>query len=151
MRVRPAPALLLLTGLLLALVPGCTGDEEPTPKKDGSPPLSYFPTHEGGGGPDAAVEGTLVVRENCLLLVGGDGREYLVLWPDLLHLEVGGGRAQIVDEDGTVVATEGDRIGMGGGVTVPEVFVEQTGAPPPPCGDKLLYGAMPIKRLEAGS
>lgn len=80
-------------------------------------------------------------------MVTDEGVEELVLWPDILRAEVADGKVQIVDEDGTLVAVEGDRIFVPGGSSVPGVFEDHTGAPPRRCGNSLWYAAMPIERV----
>ena len=124
------------------------GGPSPTARAEtaGPQPALYFPTHPGGGGPSTFLEGTLLVRDGCLLVQTDEGVEELVLWPDVVRAEVEGGKVQIVADDGSILAAEGDRISMEGAHTVPEIFVEHTGAPPRECGDSLWYAGMPIER-----
>ena len=138
---------MLLIGLVLALVPGCTGDEEPTPRQDGSP-LSYFPTHRGDGDPGFRIEGALLRRGGCLLVADvHSGLDYLVAWPEGLHIDLLDGAARIEDRRGAVVVAEGEYVRMSGTATGAAGFEQSAGAPPRACGDGLWLGARPIERV----
>jgi len=111
-------------------------------------PTPYFPTHPGVGGPDVGLQGVLAVRDDCVVIASDAGVDILVLWPEVVGIEVENGVIQLVDEDGRVIASEGDRVSMGGGEAQPQVFREYAGRPPPACPDELWWGGLPIERLE---
>lgn len=82
-----------------------------------APPGVFFPTAEGGGRPDALLDGTLVEKRGCLFVRHRPrGRLALVLWHEDNSIRRGpDGTLEIVDPDGAAVARVGDRLSLGGG------------------------------------
>ena len=94
------------------------------------------------------LQGVLAVRDNCVVIEGDAGVDILVLWPDVVGIEIENGVVRLVDEDGRVIASEGDRLSINGGEAQPQAFREYAGEPPPACPDELWWGGLPIERLE---
>ena len=63
----------------------------------------------------AAGIGELVLDGNCLLLGGGDGHGYTIIWPAGFSPHVEEGVVQIRNGAGRTIAKVGDRIASGGG------------------------------------
>ena len=75
----------------------------------------FFPTvRRLDAYPDALLTSQLVERSGCL--VGGGKGGSVLLWPDGYTAKTGpDGRTQVLDENGTVVATVGEPLMLGGG------------------------------------
>jgi hypothetical protein len=100
----------LALGLLLA---ACSDAPSSTERE------LFFPTRPGpgSGGDDALYRGSLVVRDGCVL-IGGPGDYALPIWWEGFTAERDEtGRVVVRDSEGTVVATEGEIVEMGGGYT----------------------------------
>ena len=63
----------------------------------------------------AAGIGELVLEGNCLLLGGGDGHGYTIIWPAGFTPHVEQGVVQVRNGAGRTIAKVGDRIASGGG------------------------------------
>jgi hypothetical protein len=76
----------------------------------------FFPTiPRQDAYPAALLVGPLAERSGCLV-VGEKGFNGLLLWPDGYTARTGqDGRTQVLDEKGTVVATVGEKMSLGGG------------------------------------
>jgi hypothetical protein len=99
--------------LLAVAATACAADES------SAPPRIFFPTAPiGDAYPAALMAGVLEVRSGCIF-VAADGDRWLLLWPDGYTAQLVDGGLEILDEDGRVVATEGERLRVGGGETNP--------------------------------
>jgi hypothetical protein len=79
------------------------------------PPGVFFPTVPiGDAYPAAQFRGVLEVTEGCLFMTDGSER-WLALWPEGYRVERTDGSIEIRDRSGTVIATEGERLLLGGG------------------------------------
>jgi hypothetical protein len=80
----------------------------------------YFPrqrpTEEPRGVPEALAEGELILADGCLRLRQDSSDPGLVpIWPLGFTPRAGDNRIQVLDEEGRVVATVGERMEIGGG------------------------------------
>jgi hypothetical protein len=100
--------------LLLALsMLACATDEPAAP--DGI----FFPTVPiGEAYPAGEIEGVLEVESGCLFVARPEDR-WLILWPEGFTAWAIAGRIEVLDEEGDLVAREGDRMRLGGGETNP--------------------------------
>jgi hypothetical protein len=72
--------------------------------------------------PTALAEGVLVPNGHELVLRATTGETNAIAWPSGYRVREESGRLVLADRFGTVKAREGDRIGVGGGVGVDDVF-----------------------------
>jgi hypothetical protein len=72
--------------------------------------------------PTALAEGVLVADGENLVLRAATGETNAIAWPSGYSVRQENGRLVLTDRFGTVKAREGDRIGVGGGVGVDDVF-----------------------------
>jgi hypothetical protein len=75
----------------------------------------FFPTvPRQDAYPTALLSAQLVERSGCLVTSGKGS--VLLLWPDGYTARIGqDGRTQVLDENGTVVGTVGEKVTLGGG------------------------------------
>ena len=127
MRVRLA-ALVLCFVVFTPLV-GCSHTEPSAP--DGL----FFPTvRRLDAYPAALLVGPLAERSGCLV-VGEKGFNGLLLWPDGYTARSGqNGRTEVLDEKGTVVATVGEKMSLGGGYVGASFDTRTTQQTPDACG-----------------
>ena len=80
----------------------------------------FFPTvPRQDAYPAALITGALLEeRSGCLFARAGTER-WLLLWPDGYTARLAQGRIEVVNEDGTVVGIEGQRLSLGGGESNP--------------------------------
>ena len=65
---------------------------------------------------EALTNGTLGLKENCIYLERGESlANYLLIWPPYYYFSNENGSIQIVDGEGKIVASIGDRVEMSGG------------------------------------
>ncbi|HET9672783.1 MAG TPA: hypothetical protein VFQ40_08040 [Actinomycetota bacterium] len=94
-----------------------------------SQPGLFFPTdpQQQSAGMDALFEGPLTVRDGCVM-IGRPGNLSLAVWPKGFTADRDdSGRVVVRDENGDVIATEGERFDMAGGYVAefrPEEKVE---------------------------
>lgn len=107
MRVRFV-SLVVCLAVATALV-GCSRAEPSAPHG------LFFPTvPRQDAYPAALLSAQLVERSGCLVAGGRGGR--VLLWPDGYTARTEqDGRTHVLDENGTVVATVGEKVTMGGG------------------------------------
>ncbi len=99
----------LLVLLLAFAVPACGTDEPAAP--DGI----FFPTVPTGNEyPAGEIAGVLELRSGCLFMTRPEDR-WLLLWPEGYTARAVQGDIEIHDEEGVLVAREGERIRLGGG------------------------------------
>ncbi len=80
-----------------------------------APPGVFFPTVPiGDAYPAAQFLGSLEVVEGCLFLTDGSER-WLALWPEGYRVERRESSIYVRDRSGTVIATEGEQLLLGGG------------------------------------
>lgn len=80
---------------------------------------------------DALLQGTLVRNGDCLFILASDGpmaHMYPVLWPHGYRLRISGDRADLLDADGAVRASVGDRVALGGGQGGPPLATPEAAA-----------------------
>jgi hypothetical protein len=65
---------------------------------------------------DALLSGTLVRHPASGLGVDGGGQRYAVEWPFGWSARIETGRVVLVDDKGALIAREGDKVEMGGGL-----------------------------------
>jgi hypothetical protein len=85
-------------------------------------PSIYFPTQEPVDGEREVMEallfGNLTVVDKCIWVITEDGEPiniYLIIWPPNFTLNSGTDPAQIIDDNGNVVASIGDDVRLSGG------------------------------------
>jgi hypothetical protein len=72
--------------------------------------------------PTALAEGVLVADGQNLVLRATTGETNAIVWPSGYSVRQESGRLALTDRFGTVKARDGDRIGVGGGIGVDNVF-----------------------------
>lgn len=95
----------------------------------------YFPMHGTalGTGDAAALEGELVVEDDCLWIETGTGERVLPLWPSDVRLGMVESRPAILGPDLEVLLETGSRSSLGGSETDLERARELTGPIPEEC------------------
>ena len=83
--------------------------------------------------PAALATGVLTASGAELVLAGETGDTHVVAWPDGYGVRQDGDRLVLTNRFGIVMAREGDRIDMGGGVGANDVFQG--------CGDVVVRAA----------
>jgi hypothetical protein len=108
MTSRSMPRWTLIT-LVMLCVSTC-GSTEPS-----APDGVFFPTVPiGNEYPAGEIEGMLELRSGCLFVARPEDR-WLILWPEGYTAREVQGRIEILDEEGDLVAREGEQIHVGGG------------------------------------
>lgn len=126
-------------GLLAVLLAACGTQPAPVPE-------GYsFPTwHTPDGGASALLEGPLAERGGCLYVraPAPSTTDYLVVWPDTLHLEIRDGVATVTN--GAVFSVRvGERVSLGGG-EITDSLVPETAAA---CDTSHVWGTSEIVGL----
>ena len=139
-----------LASLALALlVVGCGTGATQTPRNFDV----YFPRRALASGPPVSVTATLsghlVIADGCVYIDDSNER-YLIVWPSHYEARATGGLLRVVDETGTILATEGRQVTVDGtevartAEEAQDVLLELTGAlPPEGCAD-LVWNASSI-------
>jgi hypothetical protein len=105
------------------LAPGSSSqpgeNHPPTAASDPSKTI-FFPRQEKTNGEwaamDALARGTLVLADNCIRLERDKPlANYLLIWPPDFNISIENGTIKIVNGDGKIVASIGDRVQMSGG------------------------------------
>jgi hypothetical protein len=97
--------------VLLALLSGCG---EGTESEGGL----FFPTYVHDPDeplPGATLEGIVTASDGCIFLDDTGSEMHLLLWPGGWSSELKDGQLNVYDEDGQVVASEGEIATFGGG------------------------------------
>ncbi len=108
-------AAVLLTAACGGGGPGSGGDETTAPSGGSE---VFFPRQQAGGeAMMAEISGKLVLDdEGCLRIEEHPGHADTVpIWPAGFELDTSGGEVSVLDGEGRVAATVGDRVYMGGG------------------------------------
>lgn len=80
-----------------------------------APPGVFFATVPiGDAYPGAEFRGSLEVADGCLFLTDGAER-WLALWPERYRVEHRNGLIHVRNRSGTVIATDGEQLLLGGG------------------------------------
>jgi len=97
--------------LCLTLVLAACGADGPV-----APEGIFFPTVPRQDAYPTALmsDGVLEERSGCLFMVVGKER-WLLLWPEGYTAKTAQGRIEVLDEDGGLVGTEGERLSVAGG------------------------------------
>lgn len=101
--------------------PSSHSNESQLPTATSSPDNAiFFPRQRKTNGEWAAMSaltrGTLVFVNKCIRLERGRSLDsYLLIWPPEYNLSNANGIIQIINEDGNIVASIGDRVEMSGG------------------------------------
>ncbi|HJS26859.1 MAG TPA: hypothetical protein VJ913_07025 [Actinomycetota bacterium] len=103
-----------LSAVLLAVTVTACGSS-----KRAAPDGVFFPTVPlGNAYPAGEIEGEFQVRSGCLFVARPEDR-WLLLWSEGFTARTVDGRIEVLDDEGHVVAREGERIRFGGGETRP--------------------------------
>jgi hypothetical protein len=104
----------------------------------------FFPTvPRQDAYPAALLSARLVERSGCLV-AGGKAGGLVLLWPDGYTARTGqDGRTQVLDENGTVVGTVGEKVTLGGGGDVGAFDTPTAEQTPDACGHKYFLVAPP--------
>jgi hypothetical protein len=98
------------------------------------------------GSEDVALDGTLAVHKGCVMVRTQEAEYVMLVWPAGFTVGTGAnGQTTVVRPDGSVAATVGDHVTLGGGPTGPAT--EET---PPECETKHMFRVWDVAARQAG-
>jgi len=114
------------------------GDADPDSAHErgfgGRAPEPELVTYPGLNHDDALNSGHLVAEGGCTFFDYSDGTRMLLAWPEGMQAAEGDdGRLEIMNEEGAVVAREGEYLEVSGGTIAPNFLERLTKDPPEEC------------------